>query len=112
MNKKEQTIEDVLNIVLEECGYSFRTIAKEDVLSKRGDLVLQMTRCIFVTQLMHLNYAKSIIAAYLGRTEQAIDDILCAAHEYKDIRRDWTYLMSEAEATKRCAVFRNVNNED
>lgn len=111
MNKKEQTMEEVLKIVLEECGYSFRTISKEDVLGKRGDLVLQMTRCIFVTQLVHLNYTKPIIAAYLGRTEQAIDDILSAAHEYKDIRKDWTYLVSEAESTRRCAQFRNINFE-
>lgn len=111
MNKKEQTIEDVLAIVIDECGYSFRTISKDDIISKRGDIVLQMTRCIFVTQLIHLNYTKPIIAAYLNRTEQAIDDILCAAHEYKDIRKDWTYLMSEAECTKRCAEYRNVNFE-
>lgn len=108
MNKKERVIEEVLSIVLEECGYSFRPITKEDVISKRGDIVLQMTRCIFVTQLIHLNYSKPVIAAYLMRTEQAIDDILCAAHEYKDIRKDWTYLMSEADSTKRCAQFRNL----
>lgn len=107
MNKKEQIIEEVLAIVLEECGYSFRAITKEDVIGKRGDIVLQMTRCIFVTQLIHLNYTKPIIAAYLNRSEQAIDDILYAAHQHKDVQKDWTYLISEAECTTKCSKFRN-----
>lgn len=111
MNKKEQTIEEVMAIVLEECGYSFRKVTKEEVLSKRGDIIVQMTRCIFVTELMLLDYAKPTIAAYLGRSEQAIDDILYAAHGYKSVRKDWTYLMSEAESTMKCAKFKDINWE-
>lgn len=111
MNKKEQTIEEVMAIVLEECGYSFRPVTKDEVISKRGDIIVQMTRCIFVTELMNLDYTKATIAAYLRRTEQAIDDILWAAHEYKSTKKDWTYLLSESEATKKCAKFKDVNWE-
>jgi len=106
MNEKERIIEEVLEIVIDECEYSFRPIIKDEIVGKRGDVVLQMTRCIFVTELIFLNYSKPIIAAYLGRTEQAIDDILSAAHEYRCIKKDWTYLVSEANSTRRCAALK------
>ena len=108
INKKEQVIEEVLTIVLNECGYSFRQITKEEVLNKRGDLVVQMTRAIFVTELMFLGYAKIIIAMYMGRSEQAIDDILYAAHQFR-VKGDWTYRISEAECTKKCERYKDIN---
>ena len=109
MNTKEETIERVMDIVLEHCTYSFKHVTKEDVIRKHGDITIQMTRCVFVSMLMFLDYSKPVIAAYLHRSIQAINDILYAAHSFRTVRKDWTYLVSEADCIKLCAEFKDVN---
>lgn len=109
MNRKEAIIEEVMNIVIEHCGYSFMPVTKEDIIGKRGNIVVQMTRCIFVTALRLLRYSKPVIAAYMHRSEQAIDDILYAAHTFKCVDSEWTYIMSEADVLRDCEKYKDVN---
>lgn len=109
MNKKEQIIEEVMQIVLSECCYSFRPVTKDELIAKHGNTIIQKTRCIFVTMLIFLNYDKNTIAAYLRRSTQAIEDILFSAHQFRISKDDaWSYRVSEAECTKRCEPFKDM----
>lgn len=108
MNEKEQTLFDILDIVIGEsqiCSADGAQITREDVRGRCKKENVCMCRCIYVSMLMYMGYSKTTIAAFIGRTEQAVSDILLAAHEYK--KKSWAYRVVDAKSTLKCSEIRN-----
>ena len=102
MNDKEAYIYKILDICVEECTFDLSeatNVKAEDILSKCKRENVVMTRCIFVTMMRFMGYSKTTAAAVLGRTEQAVTDILNVAHDYR--KTSWAYRVAEAKCTLR-----------
>lgn len=100
MNEKQKFIYDILDICVGECSIDIceeTNVTNEQVLSKCKNENVIMTRCIYVTMMVFMGYSKTTIAAVLGRSEQAIRDILSVAHEYR--KTSWAYRVAEAKCT-------------
>ena len=101
MNKKESNIDKILAIVVDECTMTEDLIIKsEEVRGKCKKENVCMTRAIFVTEMVFAGYSVTTIATYLHKTEQAVSDILNAAHQYRI--SSWAYRVAEAESTLKC----------
>lgn len=109
MNEKESYIYKILDVCVEECAMDLVEATKvtaEDVLAKCKRENVIMTRCIFISMLLFMGYSKTTIAAVLGRSEQAVSDILNVAHEYR--KRSWAYRCAEAKCTLRIERFKEL----
>lgn len=99
MNKKQSAIDRILEAVLECCNVDAEgavAITAEMVRGKdRHDNVL-MTRCIFVSIMVLMGYSRTTTAAYLGRNEKSIGNILAQANQYRATSK--AYLWADAEA--------------
>lgn len=107
MNSKEKTLNQILDIVVEESTYSFSPIRREDVIGRENNTQnVCRTRSIFVSMCMLLQYTKETIAAFLdNRSIQAVDDMLYKAYELKRAS-DWTYLESSNHSEARILDLR------
>lgn len=104
MNKKEETIYKILDIVIEECVVTDdEALRKEDILGKCKRENVCMTRCIFVTMLRYMGYSVSTIASIVHRSEQSVSDILNCDHQYRI--KSPAYLIAEAECIVKLEPF-------
>lgn len=101
MNEKQRYIYEILDICVAQCSMDIdesTKISRDDVLSKCKKENVCMTRCIFTTMLKFMGFSNTTIAATLQRSEQAIGDLLNAAHGYKKV--SWAYRIAEAKCRR------------
>ena len=104
MNKKEETIYKILDIVIDECEVTEDApITRETMLGKCKRENVCMARCMFVTMLRYMGYSVSTIAAIVHRSEQAVSDILTNDHQYRI--KSPAYLIAEAECVVKLKQF-------
>lgn len=102
MSDKQDLIDEVLQIVVDCCNVEVdgeHVITKAEIVSKRRDDAVCMTRCIFVAQMMCLGFSRTTIAKVVHRSERSIGDLLKKAYEYK--KTSYAFRLADAEATLR-----------
>ena len=103
MNDKERIVYEILNIVVSCCTMEIdgvQTVTAEDVLGPCKKSNVNMTRCIYVTEMLWAGFSTETIAIVLHRTEPTVRHILDAAHQFRVTSR--AYRLAEAEATLKC----------
>ena len=103
-NNKENAMNKVIDIVVDCCatdlGNGRKSLTREDVLGKRKDENICMTRTILVNQLLWAGFTVSTVSALLHRTPQAIRRINSQNTSY--IASSRAYRIALSEATIRC----------
>lgn len=93
-------IEEILKIVVACCTIDIdgaEAVTCEDVLSPNRSENVNMTRCLFATQMTFMGYSRTTIANVLHRSEKTIGNILIQAHHYRIV--SYAYRLAEAEST-------------
>lgn len=100
MNRKQELINKIIDIVLECCNteiYGVEPITHDDLLGPDRSENVVMTRCIFVTQMIFMGFSRTTVANILHRNEKTIGNILTQAHQYRIT--SCAYRIAEAEST-------------
>lgn len=109
MNNKEQTLQKILQIVIDCCSYDngdgTQSITIEMLISPEriGDNV-NMTRCIVAKQLSGMGYNNESIARILGRSESTVRDMLKRGEDFRDT--SCAYRIAEREADIRIKAIK------
>ena len=103
-NNKDNAMNKVIDIVVDcwatDLGNGQKSLTRDDVLGKRKDENICMTRTILVNQLLWAGFTVSTVSALLHRTPQAIRRINAQNTSY--IASSRAYRIALSEATIRC----------
>lgn len=102
MNRKQELITQVLDIVLGCCNteiYGVTPMTSDDILGPNRSENVVMTRCLFVTQMIFMGFSRTTVANILHRNEKTIGNILTQAHQYRIT--SYAYRLAEAAARSR-----------
>lgn len=105
MNKKQEILENVINICVECCNTNIpnygNIITREMVLSKeRIGEVADWTRCIIVNQLYAMGFTTELIANVLNRKPQSIIDKRNKFNEL--VVSSFAFRIASAEVVLKC----------
>lgn len=85
MNKKEQTLNRIVDIVVDCCSSEIngvQTLTREDLLGESKKENHVMSRAILCLQLKHEGYSVTTIAMLLGREEQSIRKLIKKGYDF------------------------------
>lgn len=105
MNNKEMELFRIVDIVVSCCATQVddegtMSVTREDVLGKRRQENIVMTRCILVGQLIGAGFSTTTAAQLLHRSTHEIRHLLEVGAQYERTSR--AYRIANAEATLKC----------
>lgn len=114
MNRKQNTIYEVVDAVVECCSYErpdgSRNITRQQILSpERISENCDMTRCILVRQLKVMGYTNESIADILNRSEATVRDMFTRGDNY-DLT-SYAYHIAAAEAAIKVRSIMGAENK-
>ena len=104
MNKKEEELNRIIDIVISCCNMENHNVITKDLLlsgCKRENIV--MTRCILVYEVVRAGYTITTCAELLGCTTQTARMLMSRDGEYHRTSR--ACRLAKAEATELCSAM-------
>lgn len=101
MNRKEEELNRIVDIVVECCDTEGRGVITRDLVlggSKRENIV--MTRCLLVFEILRAGYTVTTCGKILNCSAQTVRMLMSKDGDFHRISR--AYRLAKAEATQRC----------
>lgn len=95
MNEKEKELRRIVKTVVKCCGTEDGRVTIEDVLGKTRTENVVMTRCILAVEIIRQGYSVTTAAWIMGRTVQAVRQMLANDAKYERVSR--AYRIAKAE---------------
>lgn len=110
MNEKEKELRRIVETVVGCCGTVECGVTIEEVLGKARTENVVMTRCILAAEIVRQGYSVTTASFLLGRSAQAIRQMIANDNRYKNTSR--AYRIAKAEVARQLSLSSGEGRED